>query len=195
MRQTIRGHGLFPIALLTLLVGLTFWLQRASEVKEGFRDSRLRHDPDYIAENFTVRRFAPTGGLQSVLVAEKMLHYPDDETTVVIRPHISYFNGARRTLVSAQQGLMAADAREIALVGKVRGVREATRTNPETVFTTSHLTLFPDDEIVRTSAAVTLIQGASVVRGVGLEADYKTGVYKLLSQVSSTIEKKRRPRP
>ncbi|MCB1892877.1 MAG: LPS export ABC transporter periplasmic protein LptC, partial [Rhodocyclaceae bacterium] len=38
--------------------------------------------------------------------------------------------------------------------------------------------------------AVTITQGASVVRGIGMEADNKTQVYQLLSQVNSTIEKK-----
>lgn len=185
-----RRHGLFPIALMLLLVGLTFWLQRATEVRESFGDGLLRHDPDFFVERFTLRRFAPTGGLQSTLSAEKMVHYPDDETTVVTAPRMSFFKGTRPTHLTAKQGLVGPDAREIALVGSVRGVREATRTNPEIVFTTSHLTLFPDDEVVRTTAAVTLAQGASVIRGVGLEADNKTEIYQLLSQVSSTIEKK-----
>jgi lipopolysaccharide export system protein LptC len=90
------------------------------------------------------------------------------------------------------RGWSAPDAREVELVDDVRAVREATRTDPEIVFTTSHLTVFPDDEVARTSAPVTMVQGASVIRGVGMEADNKTQIYQLLSQVNSTIEKKRR---
>jgi lipopolysaccharide export system protein LptC len=185
------GQSLFPIALLTLLVGLTFWLQSATEVKGGFSDAKLRHDPDYFAENFTVRRFDGTGELQNMLVAKKMVHYPDDETTVVTEPRISFLKGPRPTRFSAQQGLVGPDAREIALVGNVRGVRAATAADPEIVFATTHLTVFPDDEVARTGAAVTITQGASVVRGVGMEADNKTQIYQLQSRVNSTIEKKR----
>ncbi len=188
----MRGQSLFPIALLTLLVGLTLWLQRATEVKDSFSGSKLRHDPDYYAENFTVRRFAATGSVQNMLLAKKMVHYPDDETTVVTEPQMSFFKGPRPTHLTAKQGLVGPDAREITLVGNVRGVRAATAANPEIVFTTAHLTVFPDDEVVRTSAAVTFAQGASIIRGVGMEADNKTQVYQLLSQVNSTIEKKRR---
>jgi lipopolysaccharide export system protein LptC len=38
---------------------------------------------------------------------------------------------------------------------------------------------------------VTIVQGASIIRGVGMEADNKTQIYQLLSQVNSTIEKQR----
>jgi lipopolysaccharide export system protein LptC len=192
MKLKPRGHGLFPIALMVFMVGLTIWLQRATELKGNFSDGLIRHDPDYYAENFTLRRFAPTGGLQSTLVSKKMVHYPDDETTVMTEPQMSFFKGPRPTKLTANQGLVGPDAREIALVGNVRGVRAATATDPEIVFTTVYLTVFPDDEVVRTKAAVTIIQGASVVRGVGMEADNKTQIYQLLSQVSSTIDKKRR---
>jgi hypothetical protein len=81
---------------------------------------------------------------------------------------------------------------EVALVGDVRGVRAATAADPEIVFTTTHLTVFPDDEVARTNAAVTITREASVIRGVGMEADNKTQLYQLHSQVNSTIEKKRR---
>jgi lipopolysaccharide export system protein LptC len=105
---------------------------------------------------------------------------------------MTFFKGPRPTNLTAKQGLVGPDAREIALVGNVRGVRAATATDPEIIFTTTHLTVFPDDEVARTTATVTLIQGASVVRGVGMEVDNKTQIYQLLSQVSSTIDKKRR---
>ena len=188
----IRAQGLFPLSLLVLLLGLTFWLQRATEVDANFSDSKLRHDADYFAEKFIVRRYGPAGGLQNTLVAEKMVHYADDETTVVTEPRMSFLKGPRPTYLSAMQGLVAPDAREVTLVGNVRGNRVAVRDDPEIVFTTTTLTVFPDDEVVRTGAAVTLTQGPSVVRGVGLEADNKTQIFQLLSQVNSTIEKKKR---
>ena len=184
------GQGLFPIAILTLLVGMTFWLQSAMEIKAVDSDSLLRHDLDFFVEKFQLRRFAPSGELRSTLVGEKMVHYPDDETTIVSEPRMVFLKGPRPTRLSSKQALVAPDGREVAMVGDVRGVRDATEKDSEIVFTTSHLTVFPDDEIVRTTAAVTLTQDASIIRGVGLEGDNKTQIYQLLSQVNSTIEKK-----
>jgi lipopolysaccharide export system protein LptC len=39
---------------------------------------------------------------------------------------------------------------------------------------------------------VTVVQGASVVRAVGFEADNKSKIIQLLSQVNSTIQMKQR---
>ncbi len=192
MKLRPQGQGLFHVTLMTLLVGLSFWLQRATELEDPFSDRLLRHDPDYYADNFTVRRFAQTGGVQNMLVAKKMVHYPDDDTTVVTEPQMSFLKGPRPTHLNALQGLVGPDAGEIVLVGNVRGSRAATATDPEIVFTTSHLMVFPDDEVARTNAAVTITQGASIIKGVGMTSDNKTQVYQLLSQVNSTIEKKRR---
>jgi lipopolysaccharide export system protein LptC len=192
MKFGVRGQGLFQIAMMGLLAGLTFWLQRATDLRDGASDALLRHDPDYFVENFTVRRFDATGNLQNMLTAQKMVHYPDDDTTLVTEPRMAFLKGTRPTHLAARQGLIGSQGGEIVLVGDVRGVRAATTTDPETVFTTSRLTVFPDDELARTDAAVTLVQGGSVVRGVGMEADNKTQVYVLHGQVSSTIEKRRR---
>lgn len=192
MKFKPRGQGLFQIALMTLLVGLTLWLQRAAELTGGFSDTLLRHDPDYYAENFSVRRFDSTGAVQNMLVAKKMVHYPDDDTTVATEPQMSFLKGPRPTRITALQGLIGPDAGEIVFVGNVRGVRAATAKDPEIVFTTTHLTVFPDDEVARTNAAVTFTQGASVIHGIGMEADGKSQIYKLHNQVNSTIENKRR---
>ncbi len=190
MRTRPQAQGLFPIAVMLLLVGLTFWLQQAVMTKESRSDTLLRHDPDFIVDNFTVRRFSPAGDLQHTLVASRMVHYPDDDTSVASEPRVTFLKGPRPTRLTAKQALIAADAREVELIGSVRGVREATASDPEIVFTSDRLTIFPDDELARTATAVTVTQGASVIRGVGLEADNKTQTYQLDSQVSATIEKK-----
>ena len=107
-------------------------------------------------------------------------------------PRVWFLKGPRPTQLTSQQGLVAPDGRQIVLVGNVRGVREATKTDPQLVLTTTHLTLLPDDDMMRTNAAVTITQGASVVRAVGFEADNKSKIIQLLSQVNSTIQMKQR---
>jgi lipopolysaccharide export system protein LptC len=188
----LRTQSLFPIGILTLLAGLTFWLEHVTQVETPRDDGKTRHDPDYIAENFTVRRFGPQGGLQNTLAAQKMVHYPDDDTTLVSEPRVSTFGGLRPSHLSAREALVGPDGREVVLIREVRGRREATAKDPELVFATSTLTAFPDDEVVRTAAPVVITQGASVIRGTGLEADNRTAIYKLLGQVTSTIERRRR---
>lgn len=187
-----RTQSLFPVGILTLLAALTFWLDRVTQVDAARDDSKRRHDPDYIAEAFTVKAFGAEGHLESTLTAARMVHYPDDDTTLMSTPRLSSHRGTRATHVTAEQALVGPDGREMTLVGNVRAVRDATRSDPEVVLTTQTLTLFPDDEIMRTPAPVTVTQGASVLRGTGLDADNRSGTLQLLGSVSGTIERKRR---
>jgi len=186
------GRSLFPIAMLSLLVGLTYWLQRATQLQDNRSDALLRHDPDYRAENFTVRRFGPTGNLESMMIGKTIVHFPDDDTTIVTEPQLSFLKKSPSMRISALQGLAGPQAGEIVFVGNVRGVRAATEKDPEIVFTTTHVTVFPDDEVARTNAAVTIVQGASIIRGIGMDADNKTQIYTLHNQVNSTIDQKQR---
>jgi lipopolysaccharide export system protein LptC len=153
----------------------------------------LRHDPDYIAEKFNVNRFGPSGALLDTMSAEKMIHFPDNEKTEVTEPRLSHFGGSRPIHISAKQGIIGADAREVVLTQDVHVRRVGKSGEPDTELSTSALTIFPDDEVVRTAAPVTLSRGGSVLHGIGLEADNKTAIYKLLSRVSGTIEKSQRP--
>ena len=187
----LRTQSLFPVAILTLLAALTFWLERATHVEAPREDGKKRHDPDYMAEKFTVRRFSPGGGLQNTLSAQKMVHYPDDDTTLASEPRVAYLGGPRPTQLAAKEGLIGPEAKEIVLIGDVRAVRKGLGKDPDLAITTSTLTIYPDDEVARSSAPVTITQGASVVHGVGLEADNKTAIYKLLNQVNGIIDKKR----
>ena len=82
---------LFPIVILALLTGLTFWLQSRVTTNDAKHDGKLRHDPDAIAENFVALRFDQTGQLKYRLSAPYLAHFPDDDTSEITSPTlISY---------------------------------------------------------------------------------------------------------
>ena len=70
---------LFPLLLMLALAGLTFWLELMVRDEEGMHRSPRRHDPDYIVDRLMHTRFNAQGVPESMLAAEKMLHYPDDD--------------------------------------------------------------------------------------------------------------------
>lgn len=188
-----RSASLFPLAMLVLLAALTFWLSR---VIEGDKPrGPQRHDPDYWVENFVVRRFDLDGKLQHTLVAKKLLHYPDDDTTIVTAPQLTYHQGAPAE-ISARMAYVGADGKEIDLVDDVRVVRQgATGDVPPSVLETRALKVFPDAEKGRTSAPVIITQGRSILRGSGLEFDNKTGVTVLRGRVTGTLHSNRTDKP
>lgn len=185
MRPT--GASLFPILLLALLAGLTFWLERATQT-DATRGGEERHDPDFIVERFQVRRYDTDGALRHTLIADRMLHYADDESSDVIAPHLTYHR-QRPTAVTSRTAWMDKDGEHIRLDGDVRVVRAGADGGPETVIATSVLHVIPDDEFAYTHAPVTITQGRSVIDGVGLTADDKSQIAVLSGPVHGIIHR------
>lgn len=182
------GAALFPIAVMSLLAAGTFWLNRATQVGDG-RDGKQRHDPDYIVDHFTVRRFDDTGKLQHFLVGEKMLHYPDDDSTEVIAPKLTYFR-TPPVHVRSNKAWLDKDGKHVKLDGDVHVVRDGLDGGPPTEITTEVLYAVPDDDFAHTDAPVAITQGQSVMHGSGMETNNKTQISILYGRASGTIYKK-----
>ena len=188
-----RAASLFPLVMLLLLAAATFWLNRVIQADNP--RGPQRHDPDYWVERFEVRRFDPEGKLQHTMVADKLLHYPDDDTTIVTAPHITYHKQPP-SQISARMAYIGRDGREVDLVDEVRVLRRGTaRGSPPTLLETRTLKVFPDEERGSTSDAVVITQGKSVISGTGLEIDNRSGITVLRGRVTGTLHRNRTERP
>lgn len=182
---------LLPLALLTLLAALTFWLDQATRVGEQRDNGKGRHDPDFIVDQFTVRRYDIEGHLQHVLTASKMTHYPDDDSTDVTSPALSYFGHGQRTDISAPRAWLGPDGNELRLSDAVRVVQQGKASDAPTLLTTEEMRVYPDAETARSSTPVTIVQGGSVITGTGFTADNKTQVYTLQGRAHAQITKQK----
>jgi lipopolysaccharide export system protein LptC len=169
---------LFPLILIGSLAGMTYWLDVASRAPTVSNDGKTRHDPDYVIENFEIRRFDPEGARQHTLRAPLMRHYPDDDSTVVISPDLTYHREPP-TNVIAREARVDSKARHVELIDDVRVTRSGISGKPDSVLTTSHLDAYPDDEIATTKEPVLITQGLTNVTGSGLDANNKTQIYVL----------------
>lgn len=187
-----RVVALFPLALLVLLAAMTFWLNRLIQADNP--KGPQRHDPDYIVERFKVSRIDADGKRQHTIVADRMEHYPDDDTTVVTSPHMTYHQQPP-TEIFARLALIGKDGKEVDLVDNVRVVRHGADQAPATVLETRTLKVFPDDEKGRTDQPVVITQGKSVLHGSGLDLDNKTGTSILRGRVTGTIHRNQTASP
>ncbi len=112
--------SMFPLVMLLLLAALTFWLSHV--IQNKVPQGPLRHDPDYWAEHFTARRFDINGTLQHTLVAEKLVHYPDDDTSIVTEPHLTYHQ-LPPLEIFARMAYIGRDGKEVDLVDEVKVIR------------------------------------------------------------------------
>ena len=182
-----RAAALFPLAMLVLLAALTFWLNRV--IQGDTPRGPLRHDPDYWVERFEVRRFDVDGRLQHTVVAEKLMHFPDDDTTIVTAPHLTYHRQPP-TEIFARSATIGRDGKEVDLIDDVRIVRRgADGKSAATVLTTRTLKVFPDDERGHTDDPVLITQGKSILNGKGLDIDNRSGMTVLRGRVTGTLHR------
>lgn len=176
---------LFPIILLALLAGLTFWLQKVISQDELANDGKLRHDPDAIAENFMVRRFDDSGHVRYRLIAPYLVHYPDDDSSELTSPKlISYREDAAPVEVVAKHAKVTSKGETIFLWDDVTLTRTATADRPAMVARMPDLTTQPDAGFAFTNSPVEITQGQSWIKGVGAHLDNNTSTLVLQSQVT-----------
>ncbi len=179
---------LLPLVLLTLLAGVTFWLERTTQFGASSQGKAL-HNPDFFVDNFVVRRYNLAGDVQHTLTAKQMRHYPDDDTTEVDAPNLTYHDQPQPTRISARQAWISKDGKELRLIDDVRILRAASPGNPELRVTTSELSVLPDSEQASTHKPVTIVNGRSEIHGNGLKADNRARLYTMHGRVQGTIHR------
>lgn len=184
------GAG-FPLTLILTLAALTAWLRHAAEVPEG-GDGRHRHDPDYIVDGARITRLDALGNLRYTMRAERIVHFPDDDSTEITRPHLVYLNDRRPpTTMAAQRAHVSADGAIVRLDDKVEVRREASKQRAELLARMDRLTVYPDEERATTDAAVEITEGASWLRGTGMDFDNNAQLFVLKSAVTGKFEPRR----
>ncbi|MFV5213203.1 LPS export ABC transporter periplasmic protein LptC [Azonexus caeni] len=176
---------LFPITLLALLAGLSFWLQAILTTDEVRPGKRLAtHEADAIVENFEVRRLDEQGKLQYRLSAPQLRHFPEDDSSLITSPRLlAYRDDAPPLILTAGQAKVTARGETITLDDSVEITRAATEKRPELNARTSTLTVEPETGKAHTDQAMTITLGASEISGVGARIDNKASTFELRSQV------------
>lgn len=132
---------LLYIAVFAVLGLLSLWLQYGIiEEQPIAEDTPERHDPDYYIENFTAVGMDKDGRRRYILEAERMVHYPDDDTALLDSPHIVQFApGVAPQHTYSESGWMSSDGNEILLTGNVRVIRGRGRDGGGGIMTTEKL--------------------------------------------------------
>jgi len=181
-----RLSQLFPLLLLALLLSLTFWLNQALE--QGAKVSEPeRHDPDFIIEKIVAHRMDASGDVKHTLHAERMTHYPDDDTTDLVSPRfISNASGNAPMTITSRTAKVSSGGEYIDFFTDVRAVRAAYANRSELVLETSFLHVTPDEHTATTDRPVTITDAHTVAHAIGLELNSETRIAKFLSHFTAT---------
>jgi lipopolysaccharide export system protein LptC len=180
----------FPVLLLAAVAAVTVWLDRQVQPPEPAGNSKARHDPDYIVDNFTVTRIGPDGVVGYRLNARRMLHYPDDDTTFLDAPKLVNFRDSNVTVTATSKtATLSSNGEDAYLNEDVRLVRSAYGTHSALTVQTTWLHVIPDSGIAKTDKPVRIQDATTLITSNGLEFNNDTHIMKFLSNVRGTYEK------
>jgi lipopolysaccharide export system protein LptC len=187
-RLTEKVRTWLPLLPLILLLLATYWLNQQVQPLAQVQ-SQLRHDVDYVVDNFSAVTLNVLGQPRFTLSAEKLWHYPDDDTTHLQMPRLTSLYADRPpTLTTAQTGTVSSQGDDVYLYDEVRMVRQAADGIGEQRFATDYLHVVPDRDWAETDQAVVMTGPNNTLRAVGMELDNKARTAKLLSRVRAIHE-------
>ncbi len=177
------------LLFLGSFAALTFWLDRVVQPPSPKLDGSGRHDADFIVDRFIAVQRYPSGAPQYTLAAERMTHYPDDESTHLLEPRLVRFApGSAPIRLEARRGLLSKDGEEAHLHEDVRLTREAHGNASTLTLQTSYLRVRPKEGLASTDQPVLIRDARTQINAVGLEWDGNKQILKLKSRVKVRYE-------
>jgi lipopolysaccharide export system protein LptC len=186
-----RSSIFFPLVLALLLAIITFWINLTVEQQGPKIDGSDRHDPDYTMNNFVNTQTDTTGKLRYVLAAAEMVHYPDDDSTVLQRPRFTQYTIDKPyTRIEGMRGYVSSNGEKIELVDNVKVTRQAFDGKGEMQISTEKLDILPNQDIAKTDAPVVITQAPkTVIHATGMIFDKKHQTVQLMKRVKVHYER------
>lgn len=177
------GVVLFAAAVIS---GWSAWQQRARPVAAAVDESKA----DYVLRDFELIALDKQTGKESMtLRAPEMHRNRADQTSDITTPVFLLPDNANQPwTLRAKTGWVSPKGDELRLRGSVEGDSPTTGNTPPTTFRTESLDVFPQQNLAKTAAPVSMSRPGIMQSGVGFEADLKSRQYKLLSQVKTRYE-------
>ena len=142
-------------------------------------------------ENFVTMQTDTTGKLRYVLAAAKMVHYPDDDSTVLEQPKFTQYSTDKPyTKIEGLRANVSSNGEEIEILDNVVVVRQAFAGKGEMQVLTDKLTLFPNQDLAKTDRPVVIKQAPkTVIHATGMIYDKNKKTLQLFKRVNAHYEK------
>lgn len=173
-RTAHRWRLLLVLTLGTFVAFGSFWLlevMRRDDPKLGGDAS----EPDYIVEKFSFVRMTPDGKPRYLFYGAKLTHHPHGDVSDVERPIMQNMTAGQEPMkINALQARIRHQQNEVDLIGKVDIERAASPGAKYLRLKTEALTVYPDEDRMRSDRKVDMTLGDTTVAGAGMEANNAT---------------------
>ena len=189
--DTSWGRPLLVAIGTLLLSAASYWAYQVLVEETTPELLERRHTPDYYIIDMVRHTMDKKGDLQSVLMADEVYHYADDNSTELARPRMEIYNDTSKPWqVVAERGTIKANADLVMLHGRVEIWRLDDEGEREFEVITSELRVFPKVQYAETDNAATIRSYRSVTKSKGFRANFEHNRLELRERVRSRIEPK-----
>ncbi|MCX8744243.1 LPS export ABC transporter periplasmic protein LptC [Snodgrassella sp. B3882] len=188
-----RSNWLFPLVLAIGLGGISFWLDRITEVKTVEIPLNPK-EPKYQIDVISGERFNQDGQLSETIKAQAARQYPQQSIIFIdkLDMHL-YKNGQDLYHITANKAQYFTDSRKIDLIDDVSWHKNAVGQEPEGQLNTSILHIDTQTQSAVTDAPVKYQYGLSQGTSVGFEYDKQRGFLNLPARVKAIIYDPQKP--
>lgn len=181
----LRDQQFILLGMLLILTTVSGWFAlqvRSSDKEKAPAQENL---PNLILRDVTITQMNTEGHPKHQLQAAELTHIRKKKFTTVKQPHLVIFDPTTQWTVQAEYGEMTGQNHEeqVELRDKVRVNSLNTKNNKTTALETSELTFLPKQQLLKTDATITLLQGRNRLNAQGLRADLKTKQIEFLANV------------
>lgn len=178
-----------PLIPFLLLLAGTYWLNQQVQPFVAKPDDRLRHDIDFRVENLSSVTLDENGQARYLMTAEKMWHFPDDDSTYLDHPHfISLHQNSSPMIISSLTGKVSSRGDEVFLYNDVTVNRLPDFEKDKLNFSTEYLHVIPNKDLADTDHPVTIVTAHDIIDAIGMTLDNNLQIAHLLSHVRATHE-------
>lgn len=177
------------IILLLAATVLSTWALYRLNLESEETGISTANTPDYYMEDFTTLAMDESGKPDYRLYGVYMAHYPDSDTTEILKPSIDFLNTDKPAMhVIADKGWLAADNEVVLLNGNVEFTQKDEAGERVMQINTEKARLLIDQNYVETDQFTRIVTRRTSVTGTGMLADLKKGKLSVLSDVHTIIQ-------
>jgi len=176
---------ILPIVLGTVLL---FALVDFNPVLQEVASEPESRPVDFFVINARRLQFKADGGLHSQLLSPKVEHFLDSEISLLQSPDLLlYQEDTQPWRVRSALAEVSPDGKQVKLQGNVR-ISHRDEKNRDTLITSPHMTLLPEDHYASTDAPVRIEMPQGVSSGIGMQAWLKERRLNLLKNARGQYE-------
>lgn len=143
------------------------------------------NNPDRYALHFRFDQYDDNGNILKTVSAAQAIHIKNNDLTFLFQPKMNVFDKQGKLWkLSADRAKSIQGGKKIIAWGNVQIVQPASKKQTEyTLIKTTWMQYLQDKNVAYTPEATTIQRPDSTTQGTGMIANFKTGVYQLLSDV------------